>query len=153
MRENAAVKTIGLLGGMSWESTALYYRLLNQGIAERLGDLHSADCVVVSIDFAPIAQLQAEGRWDEAGRYLAEKARSLEAAGADLVLLCTNTMHLVAAQIQDAIDIPLLHIIDVTADAARQAGLTTLGLLATSIATDRAAIMLVYQKSECPMSP
>ena len=75
--------------------------------------------------------MQAEGRWDEAGRYLAEKARSLEGAGADLVLLCTNTMHLVAAQIQDAIDIPLLHIIDVTADAARQAGLSTLGLLAT----------------------
>ena len=125
------MKRIGLLGGMSWESTALYYRLLNQGVAERLGELHSADCVVVSIDFAPIAQLQAEGRWDEAGRYLAEKARSLEGAGADLVLLCTNTMHLVAAQIQDAIDIPLLHIIDVTADAARQAGLSTLGLLAT----------------------
>jgi aspartate racemase len=116
---------------MSWESTALYYRLLNQGVAERLGELHSADCVVVSVDFAPIAQMQAEGRWDEAGRYLAEKARSLEAVGADLVLLCTNTMHLVAAQLQDAIDIPLLHIIDVTADAARQAGLSSLGLLAT----------------------
>jgi aspartate racemase len=125
------MKRIGLLGGMSWESTALYYRLLNQGVAERLGDLHSADCVVVSVDFAPIAQLQAEGRWDEAGRYLAEKAHSLEALGADLVLLCTNTMHLVAGQIQDAIDIPLLHIIDVTADAARQAGLSRLGLLAT----------------------
>jgi len=125
------MKRIGLLGGMSWESTALYYRLLNQGVAERLGELHSADCVVVSIDFAPIAQLQADGRWDEAGRYLAEKARSLEAVGADLVLLCTNTMHLVAAQIQDAIDIPLLNIIDVTADAARQAGLSSLGLLAT----------------------
>jgi len=125
------MKRIGLLGGMSWQSTALYYRLLNQGVAERLGDLHSADCIVVSVDFAAIAQLQTEGQWDEAGQYLAEKARSLEAAGADLVLLCTNTMHLVAAQIQAAIDIPLLHIIDVTADAARQSGLSSLALLAT----------------------
>jgi aspartate racemase len=125
------VKRIGLLGGMSWESTALYYQLLNKGIAERLGSLHSADVAMISVDFAPIAQLQAEGRWDEAGDLLAGRARELQSAGADMVLLCTNTMHKVAAQVQSAIDIPLLHIVDVTAAAARHAGVTRVGLVAT----------------------
>jgi aspartate racemase len=125
------MKRIGLLGGMSWESTALYYRLLNEGVASRLGGLHSADCVMVSVDFAAIARLQAEGRWEEAGAVLAREARALQVAGAELLLLCTNTMHKVAAQIQDAIDIPLLHIADVTAAAAHSQGLTHLGLLAT----------------------
>jgi aspartate racemase len=90
------MKRIGLLGGMSWESTALYYQLINQRVAERLGGLHSADCLLASVDFAPIARLQAEDRWDEAGDVLAEKACTLEAAGADLLVLCTNTMHKVA---------------------------------------------------------
>jgi aspartate racemase len=125
------MKRIGLLGGMSWESTALYYQLLNQGVAERLGGLHSADLALISVDFAPIARLQAEGRWEEAGDELAARARALQAAGADLVLLCTNTMHKVAAQIQDAIEVPLLHIVDITADAARRAGMRRVGLVAT----------------------
>src|SRR4051794_2058285 len=99
------MKRIGLIGGMSWESTALYYQLLNQGAAERLGGLHSADCVVASVDFAPIAQLQADDRWDEAGLLLAERARTLEATGAELLVLCTNTMHKVAAAIEEAVPI------------------------------------------------
>jgi aspartate racemase len=125
------MKRIGLIGGMSWESTALYYQLLNQGVADRLGGLHSADLMLASVDFARIAQLQADGRWDEAGGVLAEKARILEGAGADLLVLCTNTMHKVASAIEAAVDIPLLHIIDVTAAAATTAGLHRLGLLAT----------------------
>jgi aspartate racemase len=125
------MKRIGLIGGMSWESTALYYRLLNQGVADRLGGLHSADLVLASVDFAPIARLQADGRWEEAGGVLAERARQLEAAGAELLVLCTNTMHQVAPAIEAAVTVPLLHIIDVTAAAAREAGLRRLGLLAT----------------------
>ena len=125
------MKRIGLIGGMSWESTALYYRLLNQAVAARLGGLHSADLVLASVDFAPIARLQADGRWDEAGGVLAERARQLEAAGAELLVLCTNTMHQVAPAIEAAVTVPLLHIIDVTAAAARKAGLRRLGLLAT----------------------
>ena len=127
-----AVRRIGLIGGMSWESTALYYQLINQAVAERLGGLHSADCVLASVDFAPIARLQAEDRWDEAGEILAEKARTLEAAGADLLVLCTNTMHKVAPAIEAGVGIPLLHIADVTADAARRAGLTRVGLHGTA---------------------
>lgn len=131
------MKRIGLLGGMSWESTALYYQLLNRGVAERLGDLHSADLVLVSVDFAPIARLQAEGQWERAGEALAERARDLQAAGADLVLLCTNTMHKVAAQVQDAIDVPLLHIIDTTADVAKRAGMSRVGLVATGFTMEQ----------------
>lgn len=126
-----SVKRIGLIGGMSWESTALYYQLLNQGAAARLGGLHSADLVLASVDFAPIARLQAEDRWEETGDILAEKGRLLEAAGADLLVLCTNTMHKVAPAIEAAVAIPLLHIVDVTADAARSRGFRRLGLLAT----------------------
>ena len=126
------MKRIGLLGGMSWESTALYYRLLNEGVAARLGGLHSADCVLVSVDFAAIAELQAAGRWDEAGRVLADEARRLEAAGAEVLLVCSNTMHKVAAQVEAAVDIPLLHIADTTAAAAEGAGLSRVALLATA---------------------
>ena len=125
------MRRIGLLGGMSWESTALYYRLLNEGVSDRLGGLHSADCVVVSLDFAAVAELQAQGRWDDAGALLAAHARELQAAGADLILLCTNTMHKVAAHVEAEVDVPLLHIIDVTAGAARDAGFERVGLLAT----------------------
>src|SRR5215472_9531412 len=95
--------TIGMLGGMSWESSALYYRLANELVQARLGGLHSARCVLYSVDFAEIERLQVSGRWDEAGEVLAEAARRLEAAGADLLLLCTNTMHKVADQVQDAV--------------------------------------------------
>lgn len=125
------MRRIGLIGGMSWESTALYYRLLNQGVAERLGGLHSADLVLASVDFAPVAELQAAGRWEEAGDALAARARELELAGAELVLLCTNTMHKVATQVEAAVEIPLLHIVDVTAAAARRAGMSRVGVVAT----------------------
>lgn len=125
------MKRIGLLGGMSWESTAEYYRLLNEEVRDRLGGLHSADCLLRSVDFAPIAALQRAGRWDEAGEVLAEEARALVAAGAELLVLCTNTMHKVADRIAAAIDVPFVHIADTTADAVREAGMTSVGLLAT----------------------
>jgi aspartate racemase len=126
------VKTIGLLGGMSWESTAAYYRLANELVRARLGGLHSARCVVYSVDFADVERLQVEGRWDEAGTLLAGAARHLEAAGADLLLLCTNTMHKVAGAVEAAVAIPLLHLADVTAQAVRSAGLRHVGLLGTA---------------------
>jgi len=125
------MRRIGLLGGMSWESSAEYYRLLNQVVRDRLGGLHSADCVLRSVDFARIEELQRAGDWDQAGAILASEARALVAAGAELLLLCTNTMHRVAEQITDAIDVPFIHIADATADAVRAAGLSTVGLLAT----------------------
>ena len=123
--------TIGLLGGMSWESSIEYYRLVNELVRERCGGLHSAQCVLYSVDFAPIEAMQADGRWDEAGRALADAARAVEAAGADLLVLCTNTMHKVADEVQAAITVPLLHIGDVTAAAVKRAGLTRAGRLAT----------------------
>ncbi|MCY0922388.1 MULTISPECIES: aspartate/glutamate racemase family protein [unclassified Streptomyces] len=131
------MKTIGLLGGMSWESTAQYYRLLNEFTRERLGGLHSARCVLYSVDFAEIEQLQVQGRWDEAGEVLASAARSLEAAGADLVLLCTNTMHKVADQVQAAVSVPLLHLADATAEAVRAQGLRRVGLLGTAFTMEQ----------------
>jgi aspartate racemase len=129
---NPPMKRIGLLGGMSWQSTALYYRLLNEGAAQRLGGLHSADCVVVSVDFDQIAALQAAGRWADAGDLLADAAQRVEAAGAHLLLVCSNTMHKVADQIQDAVGIPLLHIGDTTAAEARRLGMSRVGLLGTA---------------------
>jgi aspartate racemase len=130
--------TIGMLGGMSWESSALYYRLANELVRARLGGQHSARCVLHSVDFADIERLQVEGRWDEAGELLASAARSLQAAGADLLLLCTNTMHKVADQVQAAVDIPLLHLADATAEAVRRAGLGTVGLLGTAFTMEQA---------------
>jgi aspartate racemase len=131
------MKIIGLIGGMSWESTAVYYRLLNEEIRERLGGLHSAKCVLYSVDFAEIEQLQVTGRWDEAGEVLADAARSLEAAGAGLLLICTNTMHKVADQVMAAVDIPLLHLADATAAAVRTAGLRRVGLLGTAFTMEQ----------------
>jgi aspartate racemase len=125
------VRTIGLLGGMSWESTALYYQLLNQGTARRRGGLHSAPLLLHSVDFAPIERMQVEDRWDEAGGFLAEAARRLAAAGAEVVALATNTMHKVAAPIEAALDVPFVHLVDATADAVRETGMTRVGLLAT----------------------
>jgi aspartate racemase len=125
------VKRIGLLGGMSWESSIEYYRLVNEITRDRLGGLHSADCLLRSVDFAEIELLQREGRWEEAGGRLAAEAGALAAAGAQLLVLCTNTMHKVADQITDAVDIPFVHIADTTAHAVRAAGLQTVGLLAT----------------------
>jgi len=125
------VLTIGLLGGMSWESTVPYYRTVNAVVKARLGGLHSAKVVLVSVDFAEVELLQHAGAWDAAGELLAGAARSLEAAGADFVVVCTNTMHKVADAIQAAVGIPLLHIADPTAAAIRSAGIDTIGLLGT----------------------
>jgi len=125
------VKVIGLLGGMSWESTALYYRILNQQVKQQLGGLHSAELVLWSVDFQRIEQLQTAGEWQQAGEILAEAARNLERAGAQFIVLCTNTMHKVAAQISAATDIPLLHIADATGRRIQQAGIRKVGLLAT----------------------
>lgn len=111
------MKTIGLIGGMSWESTLSYYKLLNEGVRNKLGGLHSAKIILHSVDFAPIARLQNEGKWEEAGAILADAARSLQRAGADFILLCTNTMHKVAPQIVQNCHIPLLHIAEATAKA------------------------------------
>jgi aspartate racemase len=126
------VKRIGLLGGMSWESSAEYYRLLNEAVRDRLGGLHSADCVLRSVDFAGIEELQREGRWDEAAAVLAAEGRALAAAGAELLVLCTNTMHKVAEEVAAGAGIPLVHIADATAEAVRAAGLRRVGLLATA---------------------
>ncbi|SFO13008.1 aspartate racemase [Candidatus Pantoea varia] len=125
------MKVIGLLGGMSWESTALYYRIINQQVKQQLGGLHSAELVLYSVDFQHIEQLQAAGEWQQAGDILAEAARNLERAGAQFIVLCTNTMHKVAAQISAATDIPLLHIADATGRRIQQAGVRKVGLLAT----------------------
>ncbi len=126
------MRRIGLLGGMSWESTAVYYRFVNEAVRDRLGGLHSADCLVRSVDFAGIEALQRAGDWDEAGRVLAAEARALQDAGAELLVLCTNTMHKVAGALTAAVDVPLVHIADATAEAVRAAGLRTVGLLATA---------------------
>jgi aspartate racemase len=125
------MKTIGLIGGMSWESTALYYKQINEGVREKLGGLHSAKIAMVSIDFEPLEHLQRENRWKEAGEEMAKAALQVEAAGADFIVLCTNTMHKVADAIEAAVDIPLLHIADATAGAIQERGLTTVGLLGT----------------------
>lgn len=126
------MRTIGLLGGMSWESTAVYYRLLNEGVRERLGGLHSAPVLLHSFDFEQVAALQRQDRWDDAGQLLARAAQGLEAAGAEVVLIATNTMHAVADQVSAAVGVPLLHLVDVTADAVRAAGLSRVGLLGTA---------------------
>jgi aspartate racemase len=126
------MKRIGLLGGMSWESSAVYYRLLNEATRDRLGGLHSADCLMRSVDFAEIEELQRLGDWDRAGERLADEAQLLVDAGAALVALCTNTMHKVADVISAAIEVPLVHIADATAAEVRDAGLGTVGLLATA---------------------
>lgn len=125
------MKTIGLIGGMSWESTAHYYRVLNQQTASRLGGLHSAPLIVHSVDFAPIAQMQTAGDWDGAGRQLAAIAAGLERAGAEVIGLATNTMHIVADQIIAAIGVPFVHIADPTSAALLADGFGTVGLLGT----------------------
>ena len=125
------MKTIGLIGGMSWESTASYYRLINQAVQARLGGLHSAPLILHSVDFAGIEQLQRAGDWDTAGAQLAQAARGLQAAGAGALLICANTMHIVAPMIAAAVQIPLLHVVDATAAAVRRAGVQRVGLLGT----------------------
>lgn len=125
------MKTVGLLGGMSWESTVPYYQVLNREVGRRLGGLHSARALLLSVDFQEIEVLQHRGRWDELGRMLADDARTLERAGADFLVLCTNTMHLVAPAIESAVSIPLLHIADATAERIKAAGIRRVGLLGT----------------------
>lgn len=129
--------TIGMLGGMSWESTAEYYRLANQIVRERLGGMHSARVLLYSVDFADIEQMQVEGRWDEAGAVLASAAAALERGGAELLVLCTNTMHKVADQVEAAVTIPFLHLADATARAALDAGVGTVGLLGTAFTMEQ----------------
>ncbi|MCB8947337.1 MAG: aspartate/glutamate racemase family protein [Ardenticatenaceae bacterium] len=131
------MQTIGLLGGMSWESTELYYRWINELVKENLGGLHSAKIVLVSVDFQEIETLQHEGRWDEAGAALAQAAQQIEAAGADFLLICTNTMHKVAPQIEAAINIPILHLADATAVRIQQKGLKKVGLLGTNFTMEQ----------------
>jgi aspartate racemase len=132
------MKTIGLIGGMSWESTIPYYRLINEAVRERLGGLHSARLVLHSVDFAQIEQLQRSGEWDAAGAILAQAARGLEAAGAELLLIGANTMHKVAPAVAAAVRMPLLHVADATAAAVKAAGLDTIGLLGTRFTMEQA---------------
>jgi aspartate racemase len=131
------MKTIGLLGGMSWESTALYYQGLNQRVKQKLGGFHSAKIALVSVDFQIIEDLQNNNQWREAGRILGEAASRVEAASADFLLICTNTMHKVAPQIESAISIPLLHIADATADEIKKQGMTKIGLLGTNFTMEQ----------------
>jgi aspartate racemase len=132
------MKTIGLIGGMSWESTVPYYRQMNETVKQRLGGLHSAKIVLYSVDFQEIERLQHAGDWEAAGVVLANVARSLEAAGADFLVLCTNTMHKVAGAIEAAVRIPLFHIADPTATAIKRAGHATVGLLGTRFTMEQA---------------
>ena len=125
------MKTIGLIGGMSWESTVPYYQDINRAIGARLGGLHSAKIVLYSVEFQEIERLQHAGRWEEAGVILAEAARAVRRAGADVIVLCTNTMHKVAPQIEAAVDVPFLHIADATAVRVKAAGVARIGLLGT----------------------
>jgi len=131
------MKTIGLIGGMSWESTALYYRLLNQCIGRRLGGFHSARLILFSVDFHDIELFQHRGQWDKAAAELHDAAQSLERAGAEFLVLCTNTMHKVADAITNDLHIPLLHIADATADAIKQEGVQKVGLLGTRFTMDQ----------------
>ena len=117
------MKTIGLIGGMSWESTVTYYRLINEAVKAKLGGLHSAKILLYSVDFAQIEQYQASGAWDKSAEVLTDAAKRLRAAGADFIVICTNTMHKVAPQIQRVIHIPILHIADATADALLAKGI------------------------------
>ena len=126
------MKTLGLIGGMSWESTAVYYRLLDQMTRERLGGSHSAPLILWSVDFEPITEMQADGRWDEAAAVLVDAARRLEQAGAEGLMICANTMHRMADEVQAAVSIPLIHVADATARAVKAAGVQRPLLLATS---------------------
>jgi aspartate racemase len=125
------MKTIGLIGGMSWESSAEYYRLINESVQARLGGFHSAETLMLSVDFAAIEEMQRRGAWDEAGAALADAGARLERGGAELVLLCTNTMHRCSAELEEGLGVPFVHIADPTGAAIRGAGLGTVGLLGT----------------------
>jgi aspartate racemase len=152
------MKTVGLIGGMSWESTATYYRLINQGIRNRCGGLHSAKMLLYSVDFAEVEELQSTGRWHEAGQLLTEAAVRLEKGGADLLLICTNTMHKVADQVVAAVTLPLLHIAEATGERIVEDGIRAVGLLGTrftmeekfyrSVLEDRFGLRVVVPPAE-----
>lgn len=131
------MKTIGLLGGMSWESSIEYYRIINEEIRSALGGVHSAKSVMVSLDFGEIEELQMKGDWEEATRVMIQRAREIEKAGADFLLICTNTMHLMAEEIKENMNIPLLHIVDATARAVKARGLKSIGLLGTKFTMEK----------------
>lgn len=131
------VKTIGLLGGMSWESTASYYRLINEGIKAGLGGLHSAEIAMFSVDFDPIEKLQRSADWNAMARILSHAARRIESAGADCLLICSNTMHKVAPEVEQAIDIPLLHIATATGEVLVKEGIKSVGLLGTAFTMEQ----------------
>src|SRR6476469_462602 len=128
------MQTIGLIGGMSWESSEVYYRDLNLGVRDRLGGLSSPKLVLSTVDFAEVTALEDEARWQQIGELLAEAARGVERAGADFLLLCTTTFHKVADQVEEAVDIPVLHLADVVAEAVKAAGVETVGLIGTKVA-------------------
>jgi len=125
------LKTIGLIGGMSWESTVTYYKIINEAVKEKLGGLHSAKCILYSIDFQEIEECQANGNWEKSGEILGEAANNLEKAGADFIVICTNTMHKVINQIKEKISIPILHIAEMTAEKILEKGLKNIALLGT----------------------
>jgi len=131
------MKTVGLLGGMSWESSVGYYRAINEGVKSSLGGLHSAKIAMYSVDFDPIEKLQHDGDWEGTAKILSEAAKNVQNAGADFLLICTNTMHKVAPQIEKAIDIPLLHIADATAEVLVEKGIKTVGLLGTAFTMEQ----------------
>ncbi|VVD92632.1 aspartate/glutamate racemase [Pandoraea iniqua] len=131
------MRTIGLIGGMSWQSSAEYYRIINETVQTRLGPLRSAEMLMFSVDFGPIERAQHEGRWDDAGVLLQQAAQRLEAGGAECVVLCTNTMHKLASFIEDAVSIPLLHVADPVGDAAKARGITCVGLLGTAFTMEQ----------------
>jgi aspartate racemase len=131
------MKTVGLLGGMSWESTVDYYRAINEGVKKALGGLHSAKIVMYSVDFEPIEKMQNQGDWEGAARMLSEAAQKIESAGADFLLICTNTMHKVAPQIEKAISIPLIHIADATAEVLVNRGVNRVGFLGTAFSMEQ----------------
>ena len=125
------LKTIGLIGGMSWESTVTYYKIINETVKERLGGLHSAKCILYSVDFQEIEECQANGNWEKSGEILGEAAYNLEKAGADFIVICTNTMHKVVNQIKEKISVPILHIAEMTAEKILEKGLKNIALLGT----------------------
>ena len=131
------MKTIGLIGGMSWESSIEYYRIINEVVRDKLGGVHSAKSMMYSVDFAEIELLQHQNRWDEATQMMVNAARQVEQGGADFVVICTNTMHKMAGDVQAAIQIPLLHIADATADRIRASGMKTIGLLGTKFTMEQ----------------
>lgn len=132
-----AMKTIGLIGGMSWESTVNYYREINQQVGLRLGGYHSAKIAMVSVDFAEIEQMQRDGEWLKTAEILSNSAKSLEKAGADFVMICTNTMHKVADHVEECTELPLLHIADATAEQLKKDGITKVGLLGTAFTMEQ----------------